>query len=218
MAKGTDFGGVHSSRDLQLIQQQVDVQPALPKLNIIDIPGADGSVDLSEQPAGRVVYEDRAIEWTFALYPGDDWHTRHRLVAGALSGRLCKITLDDDPDYYYYGRLSVSKYNKDNLLRQITVKAICRPYKLKQQETVVAASLTTNYTNIVLPNDRKPATPSVTVTAETTVLWGEDTVTIAAGNTAKLLDVTLQEGENVLQAKTTSGTGSIHIAYQEGAL
>lgn len=218
MAKGTTFGGVHSNRDLRLIQQQVDVQPAPPKLNIIDIPGADGSVDLTEQPAGRVVYQDREIEWTFALYPGDDWHTRHRLVAGALNGRRCRITLDDDPAYYYDGRLSVAKYNKDNQLRQITVKATCRPYKLKQQATVVNTALTTSNKTITLTNDRKRVVPTITTTAETTLTWGGNTYTLAAGVTTKLLDIELQEGENLLQAKTTSGTGSLRITYQEGAL
>ena len=64
MARGTTFSDIHSHRDLHLIQQQVDVQPAPPKLNLVDIPGANGSKDLSTQPAGRVVYEDRKITWT----------------------------------------------------------------------------------------------------------------------------------------------------------
>lgn len=136
MARGTDFGGIHSSTDLRLIQQHVDVQPAEPKLNIVDVPGADGGKDFSELPAGRVVYNDRKLTWTFALYPGEKWDAKHRQVSNALNGRYCKITLDTDPDYYFEGRLSVKKYNVDRTLRQITVEAICRPYMLKQQPTV----------------------------------------------------------------------------------
>lgn len=136
MARGTDFGGIHSSTDLRLIQQSVDVQPAEPKLNIVDVPGADGGKDYSEQPAGRVVYNDRKLTWLFALYPGDNWSAKHRQVSNALNGRYCKITLDTDPGYYFLGRLSVKKYNVDKTLRQITVEAICRPYMLKQQPTV----------------------------------------------------------------------------------
>lgn len=137
MARGTDFGGVHSHKDLHLIQQKVEVQPANPKLNLIEIPGADGSRDLSTQPAGRVVYADRKITWTFALYPGENWDAKHSQVSGALNGRYCRITLDTDPGYYYLGRLVVSKHKVDGLLRQITVEAQCRPYKLRQMETRV---------------------------------------------------------------------------------
>lgn len=135
MARGTDFGGVHSHKDLHLIQQKVEVQPAEPKLNLIEVPGADGSKDLSTQPAGRVTFYDREIEWTFALYPEDNWDAKHRQVSGALNGRYCQITLDTDPGYYYLGRLVVSKHTVDGLLRQIIVRAQCRPYKLRQQVT-----------------------------------------------------------------------------------
>lgn len=137
MARGTDFGGIHSHRDLNLIQQQVNEQPAEPKLNMIDIPGADGSKDLSELPGGRLTYKDRTVSWLFALYPGDNWDTKHRQVSNALNGKRCRITLDTNPAYYYLGRLIVKKYNKDKALRQITVEAVCSPYLLKQEPTVL---------------------------------------------------------------------------------
>lgn len=218
MARGTDFGGVHSSIDLHLIQQRVDVQPAEPKLNLIDIPGGDGAKDMSTQPAGRVVYKDRKITWTFALYPGDIWAEKHRQVSGALNGKYCQITLDSDPDYYYLGRLVVKSYKVDNQLRQITVEASCRPYMLRQQETKITVSnLSTAYRTLDLVNDRKPAIPTILVTAETTLRWNGATVTLAPG-THKILDIELQEGINKLEAKVTAGTGSITLTYQEGAL
>lgn len=137
MARGTDFGGIHSHRDLHLIQQLVEVEPAEPKMNLVDIPGSDGSKDLTTQPAGRVTYKDRKITWTFALYPGENWDAKHRQVSNALNGLECRITLDTDPAYYYHGRLAVKKYKLDGLLRQITLEAICRPYKLRQEQTCV---------------------------------------------------------------------------------
>lgn len=137
MARGTNFGGVHSHYDLNLIQQKVVVEPAEPRLNLIEIPGADGAVDMSEQPAGRVTYDTRIVTWTFALYPGENWDAKHRQVSNALNGRRCNITLDTDPEYYYQGRLRVKKHNVDGLLRQIVVEAVCQPYKLRQAPTQV---------------------------------------------------------------------------------
>ena len=218
MARGTSFGGLHSHRDLRLIQQSVDVQPAKPKLKFVDIPGADGTKDLSAQPSGRVSFGDRTLTWTFALYPGENWEAKRTEVSNALNGVACHITLDSDPDYYYMGRLSVEKYKADSLLRQITVKATCRPFKYKQDETEVSASaLTTSYQTLVLMNDRKPVVPTITVSAETTIEWDGDSFTLSAG-THKILNIELQEGENLLRAKTVSGTGSIVVTYQEGAL
>lgn len=217
MARGTDFGGVHSYRDLHLLQASVDVQPAEPKTNFIDIPGADGSKDFTESPAGRVVYNTREIIWMYKLYPGDDWVAKYTQVSNALNGRSCRITLDEDPEYYYLGRVIVEKHAADGILHTITVKAICQPYKLRQTVTQVAVGLTTDNRTIVLVNDRRPVVPTITVTAAVTLLWGGDTFTLAAG-THKVLDIMLLEGVNQLQAKTTTGTGTITVEYQEGAL
>lgn len=217
MARGTTFGGWHSHRDLHLIQQSVDVQPAPPKVNLVNVPGADGSKDLSTQPAGRVVYGDRKITWTFALYPGENWDRKHQEVSSTLNGQACEIVLDTDPDYYYEGRLTVKKYKVDGLLRQITIEATCKPYKLKRTETKIVASLGTAYATVPLVNDRKVVIPTITVTAETTLRWKDRTLVVAAGS-HRIADIELQPGANLLDAKVTSGTGSITVAYREGAL
>lgn len=217
MARGTDFGGVHSYRDLHLIQQTVEVAPAEPKLNLIEIPGADGSKDMTEVPAGRVTYYDRTITWTFALYPGDDWFTKYRQVSNALNGRRCKITLDDGPGYYFDGRVAVKKTNRDRTLHQITVEATCAPYMLKQQETVRTSTVNTTQRSIQLSNEAKPVIPTIAVTTKTTLGWNGNTFTVAAG-THVLLDIELKAGTNTLTAKTASGSGTITITYREGSL
>lgn len=217
MAIGTDFGGIHSYRDLNLIQQKVDVQPAEPKLNLINIPGADGSKDASELPGGRLTYNDRTVTWTFALYPGADWDSMHRQVSNALNGKRCRITLDTSQEYYYSGRVVVKKYNTDKLLRQITVEAICSPYLLKQQPTEVFADLTTTPQTLILRNEKMWTVPTFEVDTRTTIIFGGASVTVDAG-TFSTLDIELKEGDNVLQAYAVSDTGTIKIIYQEGSL
>ncbi len=217
MARGTDFGGVHSYHDLHLVQATVEVEPAEPRLNFIDVPGADGAKDFSESPAGRVVFNTRQITWVFKLYPGDHWATKYRQVSNALNGRACHITLDDDPDYYYVGRLAVDKHTADGILHTITVVATCQPYKLKHTSAKMTAGLTTAYSTLRLLNDRMPVVPTIVTTASTTLLWNGNTFSVAAG-THRLLDIMLVEGVNVLQAKTVSGTGTITVSYKEGAL
>lgn len=222
MARGTDFGGIHSSTDLHLIQQSVDVQPAEPKLNIVDVPGADGGKDFTEQPAGRVVYNDRKLTWIFALYPGEVWGAKHREVSNALNGRRCQITLDSDPDYYFDGRLTVKKYNVDKTLRQITVEAICRPYMMKQQETVVRGSMAQDHSvrTLMLRNERKYVVPTITLDVAAIVSFGAADYALAAG-THKLLDIELQPGTNELRARTADAvttSGTITVTYREGSL
>lgn len=217
MARGIDFGGVHSHRDLNLILQEIEESPANPKLNLIDIPGGDGSKDLSEQPSGRVVYGDRTITWVFGLYPGESWPAKHRQVSRALNGQRLKITQDEDPGYYYDGRVSVKTYSRDMTLRQITVEAVCSPYMLKQLETVRTESLSTTERSIILANECKPVFPQITLTAPSVIGFNGNSFSLNAG-THRLLDIELQAGVNTLTARTTSGSGTITIKYQEGAL
>lgn len=219
MTKGTLFGAIHSSTDLGLIQQRVEVSPAAPKTNYVDIPGGDGSKDLTESLGVGVKYKDREITWTFGLYPGQDWYAKQQQVSGALNGLACHITLDDDPDYYYDGRLEVSGYSRDKLLRQITVRAVCRPYKSKLQLTTVARDdLDETYKALTLTNGRMPVVPSITVGQETSIKFGGATYVVTTG-THTLPGIRLVEGANTLEASTASGTGgTISVEYREGAL
>ena len=217
MARGTDFGGVHSYHDLRLLQAAVEVAPAEPKLNFIDIPGGDGAKDFSEAPAGRVVYNIRQLTWTYKLYPGDDWAAKYMQVNNALNGRRCRITLDADPDYYYIGRLAVKAQEADGILHSITVMATCQPYKLKQAETIRTVSVNTTQQTISLLNEHKPAIPLIKVTAETTLGWNGGFITLAPGE-HRSLDIELPAGVSKLTAKTVSGTGTLTLTYQEGAL
>lgn len=218
MARGTDFGGVHSFRDLHLVQAKVDIEPAKPKTNFIDIPGADGSKDFSESPAGRVVFKTRKITWTFKLYPGDDWATKRTQVSNAINGRSCKITLDDDPEHYYQGRVTVDKHASDSILHTITVVATCQPYKLAQLVTnSVDIDLTTTDRAMTIRCGRMPTVPTFTVTAPTVLTWKGNTYTVQAG-THKILDITLTEGLNGISARTVSGTGKIKYSLQRGEL
>ena len=217
MARGTDFGGIHSHRDLNLIQQKVVEQPAEPKLNLVNIPGADGTKDMSELPGGRLFYKDRKVTWTFALYPGENWDAKHRQVSNAINGKRCRITLDTNPGYYYNGRVVVKKYNRDRALRQITVEATCAPYLLKQQPTVITADLTTDFLAITLANEKMPTVPTIEVSVAASLRWNGATAEVAAGRYTSL-DIELQEGDNILEVRAASGTGTVTITYQEGSL
>lgn len=219
--RGTTFGTVHSYTHLGLLQQSVSVPPAEPKTYYVDVPGADGSVDLTEVLGVGVKYADRELVWTFALYPGADWYATQAAVSNALNGLACHIVLDDDPSWYYDGRLSVTDHTSDRLLRQITVKAICRPYKRAITETTVSRDdLTTSYKNLTCAFGAMELVPEFTLGQETTLKIGERTVTLSAG-VATIPDIKLS-GEQVIKAKlppeSTETSGSISIKWRAGTL
>lgn len=214
--KGIFFDEIHSYFDLNLILAPFVLVPAEPKENYIDINGGDGSLDLTEG-LGEVKYKDRTFEFTFSVNPSDNMTFDEKVsqVSNALNGKKCKITLDRDSDYYWEGRCKVDKYAQNKALKQVSIKATVRPYKLKQSATVVSYELTTTEKTITLKNGRKSVVPEITCTdGNTIVYFGDDTYTLSAG-THKILDIYLKEGNNILKV---SGSGTISFKYQEAEL
>ena len=72
---GISFGGIHSFYDLNLILSGSEIPPAKPKTTYVDIPGGDGSVDLTEAN-GEVKYYDRDCKFIFTMNPSDDLSDR----------------------------------------------------------------------------------------------------------------------------------------------
>lgn len=214
--RGILFGDIHSYHDLNLILAPFVPSPATPKTNYIDIPGADGSLDLSEQH-GEVRYKDRDFTFVFTINPSETMTFDEKVsqVSNALNGKKCRITLDRDSEYYWEGRCVVDKYAQDRVVGQISVKATVRPYKLKQEETVVSIALTSKAQEVVLTNGRKSVVPEITCTNDNAVVkFGSFETKLSAG-THTILDIYFKEGENTL---IVSGSGTITIKYQEGEL
>jgi hypothetical protein len=215
----TRFGeDIYSFQTLHLIQQKVDIQPAEPRLNLIDIPGANGSKDLSEQLAGRLFYKDRIITWTFALFPGDKWDDKHAEVSNALNGKRCTIHLYSDWDWYYEGRVVVKKYNVDKALRQITVEAICNPYKRKYSYSGGDYDITTARSSITLANTQMPVVPQFYATVETELFWNGRTAVVSPNAWFSSLDIELPAGESSIGVRAISEPGQLKIQYVEGSL
>lgn len=206
------FGTIHSYEDLNLILSQVNFAPAFPKTVFVDIPGGDGSVDLTEA-LGEVKFQDRTHEFLFTVLPQDDFEEKKRAVSNLLNGAKMKITYTKDPNYYWLGRCSVDQYASDKNIHQIVVKAVVAPYKYKQAVTEIIISAGTSLQR-VLTNGRKSVVPKITTTADATIVFKGNTYKLTAG-TNKLLNIMFTHGENII---TVTSTQPVKFSYQEGDL
>ena len=214
---GVTFGTQHSLDDLNLILSKVDIPPAKPKTSYIDIPGGNGSIDLTEAN-GEIVYEDRTLSFTFTVHP-DESATFDEVrsdISNQLNGQNCKITLDKDDDYYFYGRVTVDDYRTNKKVNEITVKARVQPYKYKQHPTMVKFALSAQAKTVNISNSRKSVSPTVTVSegGSASVEYEGNTFTFTAG-TQRNADLRFTAGNNRVKI---SGSGTITFIYQEGSL
>jgi phage-related protein len=217
--KGISFGNIHSFHDLNLILSKVEIPPAKAKTTYVDIPGGNGSVDLTEAN-GEVKFYDRECKFTFTMNPKYDlsdeaFEEKKTEVSNLLNGRTFKITLDKDSDFYYEGRCTVEEFLSDRRIRQIVVSAKVKPYKFKQNKTVLKYNLTAEQKTVNITNSRKTVSPTFECTNDDTmIVFGNASFSLSAG-THKVLDIQLKEGNNQLKV---SGSGTLTISYQEGDL
>lgn len=212
MMNGIMFDEVHSYYDLNLVLSEVSIPPAVPKTNFVDIPGGDGSVDLTEA-LGDVKFNDRGCKFTFTVFPTDDFEEKKQQISNLLNGRRCKIIVDKDPDYYWLGRCSIDSYSSNKNLHKLVVGAVVAPYKFKHRQTKLAVPPGTDV-SVSLGNGRRHVVPAITCTTDATIVFNGNTFTFGAG-THKDLNITLVEGDNPL---TVTSTQEVLFSYQEGEL
>ena len=127
------FGARHSWNDWALIPSERPVIE-LPSVNTmnVDVPGANGRLDLTDVLLGFPTYKNRSGSWKFHIAHDKSDYTWERLyeeMASYLHGRRRTCVLTDDPAYYYEGRFTVEKLTPAKLLSNITVKYDLDPFK-----------------------------------------------------------------------------------------
>lgn len=132
MSTGVTFDDrIHTEQDWGLKLLSVYIPMPDPKTQILDIPGGDGSIDLTEIN-GRPAYNDRdGVELVFDLMDGsyESWFLKYSQFAAEVHGRKVKMVLDDDPDHYYMVRLKLDGKKSNPVYGQITFSGTAEPFK-----------------------------------------------------------------------------------------
>lgn len=129
-----DFGEQkHTWDDWHLIPtKKPTMAPPSASGSFVDIPGRNGSYDLTSYLTGGPTYSDRSGTWEFIVTGTEDgsWDERNAEIAEFLHGQELKVILTDDPNYYYEGRLSITDKNTDGQFPKITISYRVRPFKM----------------------------------------------------------------------------------------
>lgn len=212
MMKGIYFDDIHSFKDLNLVLSKAVIPPATVKTKYIDIPGGDGSADLTEA-LGAIKYKDRECSFTFTVFPYEDFEQKKTYISNLLNGKRCKITIDKDPEYYWVGRCKVNSYASDKNLHTLVVGATVSPYKLKTTETTVIIPAGESVAR-ELTNGRKSVVPTITTTAAAQVIFEGNTYNLGVG-THTILNIELKYGKHQV---TVTSAAPVKFTYQEGDL
>jgi len=121
----------HSARDLNLMMdKRQEIGEPEPELTLLEIPGRNGWLDQSEALTGRVTYKPRTMTFSFVLRDkARQWAYRVSDIRAALHGKRARIICDDDPYFYYEGRVRVGTLQADGHTGRLKVTAQVDPYK-----------------------------------------------------------------------------------------
>lgn len=128
---GVIFNDKHSFRDWGLVMKtRPNISPPAPKTKLIEVPGSDRVIDLTESLTGAVHYEMRTISFEFVMMAERDrWPALYSDIMKTIHGKSVRIIMDDDPNYYYTGRVSVGDLDPDKKVAVLTMEAQVEPYK-----------------------------------------------------------------------------------------
>ena len=105
------------------------VQPT-PLFKNVDIPGKDGTLDITDYLIGRPTYSDRKGSFEFYVSnDGTSWTARRASIASFLNGKKMKMILEDEPQYYYYGRFFFKEWRSEPQFSKVVIDYQVGPYR-----------------------------------------------------------------------------------------
>lgn len=123
-----DFGLIPTSRPI--------INPPSPKYSCIEVPGINGVLDVSEALTGSICYNNRVGSIEFLVPKEKNWSRLYSELMEFVQGKFMRIILEDDPFFYYEGRLSINawKSNKNNSV--VVIDYDLSPFKYESKNVI----------------------------------------------------------------------------------
>lgn len=221
----------HTYDDFGLRIKSINIGLPDVKTNKIELPGADGYVDMTDYFGAR--YENRSIKIVCDLEDKtyERWTSAISQISNYVHGKKRKLILDWDAGYYYAGR-GKCEYDKDNrIYSEITLTFDCEPYKYEftatdddwlwdpfDFETGVIREYGSMAVNgrldFVALGSPMPVVPEIIVSSAMQVTFDGITYQLRSG-TNYFPDIEVREGDNPM---VFTGNGTVTVKYRGGSL
>jgi hypothetical protein len=214
--KGVLFDEKHSYSDFGLILNSKDISFPEPKTYIIDVPCADGSLDLSTAlTGGDIKYKNRTIRMDFTvLKPWNELEILRSTIANHLHGKIMKVIFDADYEFFYTGRCKISNFKTDVIPAVLTIEVDAEPYKFNIEETVISEMVSGSKT-IYVDEQLMKVVPTITVSSDMTVTHKTKIHQLFTGENI-IPEIMLSSAEN--NELLFTGNGNVTIKFKGGEL
>lgn len=211
---GVNFNNFHSFDDFGLILSSKTIEAPNPKTVKVSIEGADGEMDLTEY-FGETKFENRKLEFEFtSIIPKSEFKDQFSEINNAIHGKKMQILLDEDSEFYYVGRCSLSSWKSNGRIMELTITCDCEPYKYKKCVTKKTNTIDGSET-IVYANLRKSVIPKITIDSPIDFVFENKTFSVGGAGTYIFPDIVFKAGSNKI---TFVGSATVTVEYHEGGL
>lgn len=241
---GITFGDKHTYDDWGLIlTARPEISSPAPKTVLVDLEGSDGSIDLTESLTGDVAYQNRSFKAEFHVMDNRrEWSALYSEIMDYLHGQKMQVIFDEDPSYYYVGRIIVDEWASEYVTAKIVLSGELEPYKYEITSSLedwlwdpfsFVDGVIRDYRNLsvatgsnrtlVVDGCRKPVVPTFIVTLDSEVqdatmnVWSSTnnkTYTLVNGRNRIPYIIVRQNGA---QFRFT-GDGTVSVDYRGGRL
>lgn len=213
MIRTVKFDDYDSHGDFGLVRVGTSIDAPSAKTSTVEVEGMDGALDFSEY-FGELLYDNRGLSFDFQSDADMADHAAlYADICNALDGRTAKITLSEDPGFYWLGRVSVGNFKSNGRIFEVSIEADCEPYRYKAEPTVktvqVSGSKIETFSNL-----RKRVRPTFDLSAAMTIKQGAKSFS-ASGTGWSDPGLLFGQGANDL---TFEGTGTVKVTWQERGL
>lgn len=204
----------------------------------IKIPGRNGLLDASEAISGRRVFTKRALAFELGgTHPRLSWDGIISGLRNNIEGRICQLTLDNDKNYYWRGRVYIEDFDRFRDLGTFKLAVpSAEPYKYSHYSssepwlwdpfnfetdmiTYIGAITVSGSETVTIPAGHMPTTPDMVISDKTstdfTVTIGSSTYNLTVGSNR--IPAILVGGDSAVEL-TFTGSAKVQIVYRSGSL
>ena len=149
--QGITFGDKHTFDDWGLCLVEAPfVDAADPNLNLLEIDGGNGYINLTEVMTGEPTYQSRKKTWKFKTdAQRDDWTDIMRDIAKSVHGQYLEIRLDEQPNGYYEGVCYVDSHTVKDKVLYLNISATLQPFWYENEYTIFDETWSTTDERVV---------------------------------------------------------------------
>ena len=212
------FGEVLSFTDLGLMltDDGVHISTPDPKRVLTDVPGMDGSLELTYALSSKIRYKNRKIKLIFVMADYQyRWLSLFSKIIGAIHGKKLHVTIQPD-DYYWDAFCTVSEPKSNRNKGTVVVELDAYPYKLATVPTTVSDSVSASSKTVTCFNaSPMDAVPSFYADHACTIIYNSVNYDLTAETETVFDGIVFSQGNTDI---TISGTANVTIKYTEGIL